>query len=189
MNYTPIPSDELALFNALDDIQVVFDIGARTDTDYVHLKPGIELHAFEPNPIFFQELKDKIGDRPHTYLNNYGLGDKSGMFAYSNALQMFEGGEGGESDAIREDQRLEIRLLDGYCAEKGITRIDFLKIDTEGYDYQVLKGGEKAIKMSRYIQYEHWNDRLQFHDLLENDFYMTYIGGRNVFCQRKYPLV
>ena len=180
--HTTIPKDELELFSSLKNIKVVFDVGARTDTDYIRLKPKIELHAFEPNPEFFRDLKEKVGDRPNTYLNNYGLGDKHGLFPYSNERQMFSGGEEGE---VQKDQMLEMRLLDGYCAEKGITRIDFLKIDTEGYDYQVLTGGIHSIKMCRYIQYEHWNDRLKFHDILMDDFYMTYIGGRNVFCQRK----
>ena len=68
--------------------------------------------------------------------------------------------------------------------ENDIKKIDFLKIDTEGYDYNVLLGGIEAIKITRYIQYEHWNNKWQFHDLLNNDFWMKYIGGRNVLCQR-----
>lgn len=173
---------ELDLFKELKDIQVVFDVGARTDIEYTKIKPDIELHAFEPNPEFFALLQEQLEGRPKTYLNNFGLGDVEGVFKYNDGLQMFVGGEGKVESGAKE---LPIKRLDDYVVEKGITHIDFLKIDTEGYDFKVLQGGTEAIKLCRYIQYEHWDNKEQFHVLLEEDFHMTYIGGRNVFCQRK----
>ena len=70
-------------------------------------------------------------------------------------------------------------------AEHKIEQIDFLKIDTEGFDYKVLQGAGEVIKKCRYIQYEHWNDRLCFHDILDSSFIICYIGGRNVLCIRR----
>ena len=183
MSQTPIPDTELEYFKSIPRCKVVFDVGARTDSDYIRLKPDIELHAFEPNPDFFNELKDKIGNRPNTYLNNYGLGDIAGIFKYDDGRQAFVGGE--EKAVIDGKRELEVKTLDWYVGKMGITNIDFLKIDTEGYDFKVLKGGYHTVKMCRYIQYEHWNDRLQFHDILDGTFDMTYIGGRNVFCKRR----
>lgn len=177
---TRIPSDELEIFKSLDDVKVVFDVGARTDTDYLDLKPDIELHAFEPNPEFFAELQAKVGTRP-ARLNNFGLSDISGVMPYNDGRQGFVGGE--EQD-IKEGRLLPLRTLDWYVHENDIQRIDFLKIDTEGYDFRVLLGGLEAIKRCRYIQYEHWNDRKRFHILLGHEFEMTYIGGRNVLCKR-----
>ena len=78
-----------------------------------------------------------------------------------------------------------ITTLDWYIDKYNIKRIDFLKIDAEGYDFKVLKGGQKAIDLARYIQYEHWDNKEQFHQLLGKDFDMEYIGGRNVLCKRK----
>jgi FkbM family methyltransferase len=182
MIHTDMPKGELELFASLGDIQVVFDVGARADVEYVRLKPDIELHAFEPNDEFFAQLKEKLGDRPNTYLNNYGLGDREDVVGYDRNSQSFLDGE---ANPGRGEVAFPIKTLDGYCAEQGIERIDFLKIDTEGYDFKVLQGGTETIKLCRYIQYEHWNDRLEFHTLLAEDFYMTYIGDRNVFCQRK----
>jgi len=39
----------------------------------------------------------------------------------------------------------EMRTLVSFCQEQGIGEIDFLKIDTEGYDLEVLKGAEQML--------------------------------------------
>ena len=179
--HTPIPPEELERFKSLEDIKVVFDVGARADVDYITIKPDIEFHAFEPNPEFFQQLKEKVGDRPNTWLNKYGLSDIPGAGIYNDSRQGFVGGE--EPD-ITEGRSLPLRTLDWYVKENNIQQIDFLKIDTEGYDFKVLLGGLKTIPKCRYIQYEHWNDLKRFHLLLGHDFKMEYIGYRNVFCTR-----
>lgn len=183
MSHTAIPQHELDVFDSLGDIKVVFDVGARADVDYIQLKPDIELHAFEPNPIFFQQLQDKIGDRPHTFLNNFGLGDIEGEEIYNEQRQAFKGGE--ETGIEGGEWKLPIKTLDWYVGQKGIERIDFLKIDTEGYDFKVLMGGLKTIQMCQTIQYEHWHNLIQFHELLLSDFNMEYIGERNVVCRRR----
>lgn len=181
--HTPIPPRELEIFESLKDINVVFDVGARADDDYVRLKPHIILHAFEPNLEFFQQLKDKIGDRPNTFLNNYGLGDKDAEVGYNNGRQMFLGGE--EKTQLTANAFYKMRTLDSYVNEHGIAKIDFLKIDVEGYDYQVLMGGAATISKCHYIQYEYWDNKLQYHDLLETRFDMLYYGFRNVLCTNK----
>lgn len=181
--HTPLPQKELEIFAALPDIRVVFDVGARTDTEYIKIRPDIEFHAFEPNPDFFDELCKNVGKRKKTYLINYGLSDTPGNQMYNNDRQMFLYGE--ELSVKEGHQNLPLTTLDEYCKKQGVNFIDFLKVDTEGYDYKVLCGGHDILKNTRYLQYEYWNNKEQFHQLLENDWYMTYIGDRNVFCERK----
>lgn len=181
-DHTPIPSDEIEMFKSLRDIKVVFDVGARADTDYLDLKPDIELHAFEPNPEFFQQLVEKVGDRPNTYLNNFGLADVTGTMLYNKGRQGFIGGE--EVTIKGGEYMLELKTLDAYVHEHNIKQIDFLKIDAEGYDFRVLLGGLNTIPKCRYIQYEHWDDLRRFHILLGQYFKMEYVGNRNVLCTR-----
>jgi FkbM family methyltransferase len=45
-------------------------------------------------------------------------------------------------------------LLDNFCKKKKITRIELLKIDTEGHEFQVLKGGKKILNKTKIIQVE-----------------------------------
>ena len=44
--------------------------------------------------------------------------------------------------------------LDNFCEKKNITRIELLKIDTEGHELQVLKGGKKILNKTKIIQVE-----------------------------------
>lgn len=182
MEHTLIPPEELDVFSKLEDIQVVIDVGARADTDYTRLKPDIELHAFEPNPEFFKQLSEALEGHQNVYLNNYGLGDEEGEFEYHNGIQGFVEGE---APVISGERLLPVKTLDWYIKQKRIKRIDFLKVDVEGYDFKVLLGGEKALKITKYLQYEYWDDKEEFHELLEKDFDMEYIGYRNVLCMNK----
>ena len=51
--------------------------------------------------------------------------------------------------------------LDDYCKEYGIEFIDFLKIDTEGSELPILRGGTLILPKIKYIQFEYggcWKD-------------------------------
>lgn len=173
---------ELEEFRKLQDIKVVFDVGARDNIDYIEVNPKATYHLFEPNPVLFAELKRKVGKRKRVFLNNFGLGDKEEMGNYNVKIESF-----GTSEALPKGSDgpfYPIQTLDGYIAEHKLRRLDFIKIDTEGYDYKVLLGGPKAIKMARYIQYEHWDNTEQFVELLKDSFDMKDIGQRNIFCTR-----
>ena len=41
-------------------------------------------------------------------------------------------------------ETIKISTVDAYCKEKGIARIDLLKIDTEGYELPVLRGARNT---------------------------------------------
>jgi len=45
--------------------------------------------------------------------------------------------------------------IDQYCEKNKIDKIEFLKIDTDGYDLDVLRGAISMIKHTKYIQIEH----------------------------------
>jgi FkbM family methyltransferase len=51
--------------------------------------------------------------------------------------------------ADQMDVLVEVSTLDGLCADVGMTRLDFVKIDVEGAELHVLQGGEHAIKTLR----------------------------------------
>lgn len=181
MTHTVIPEDELKVFASLPNVKVVFDVGAREDVDYLILKPGIKLHCFEPDPVTFQELKANVGNIPNVYLNNFGLGDVAGHYEFGGQVT-------GKRLEKPTDSSIEIKLLDDYVRQRRIKRIDFLKIDVEGFDERVLIGGKETIKKCRYIQYEQAinSSKYGFNKFLpEDQFDMYYIGYRNVLGVRK----
>lgn len=170
--------NDLEVFKSLKGIEVVVDVGSR-HIPYLEVRPKATYHLFEPNPEFFAQLPTG----PNIFANNYGLGDVKEMRRYNTNSQAFDGGEIGELNGTL----MQIRTLDWYIKSKKIERIDFLKIDTEGYDYKVLLGGKKAIKLAKYIQYETWHKPQQFVDLLGKDFDFKDVGYRNILCTRKSP--
>lgn len=57
----------------------------------------------------------------------------------------------GETHIARGEERgdsVAMLSLDEYCARKGIPRIDYLKIDVEGYETEVLSGARRIIAAS-----------------------------------------
>ena len=146
-----MPIEEQGLFSSLKNIQVVFDVGARIDMDYIRLKPGIEIHYFEPNPEFAKELK---GGK----VNTIGLSDVEGRMMYYKDTQSFvvKGWKGGT---------FNLTTLDKYALD--IPRIDFLKIDCEGMDYRILCGGKETLKKTKHVQFEFSAGIQAFADVLK----------------------
>jgi FkbM family methyltransferase len=67
--------------------------------------------------------------------------------------------------------------LDDFCEQNGIKRLDFIKIDTDGHEYEVLKGGLKVIaefkptvifEVGLYVMEEHG---------IDFSFYAQYFGS------------
>ena len=57
------------------------------------------------------------------------------------------------------NKKISITTLEKYCNEKKIEKIDFLKIDTQGYELEVLKGLKKKISIVNLILFEHHFDK------------------------------
>ena len=51
-------------------------------------------------------------------------------------------------------------LLEDYLVEKNINKIDLLKIDTEGYEYETLLGLRNKLKNVKLILFEHHYDNM-----------------------------
>ena len=184
---TPLPKEEIELFKQLKDLKVIFDVGARVDIDYLEIWPDAEHHLFEPNPEFFDELYKKVEGKPNVHANKYGLGDKNQIMGYANGLQSFVDSMAINNPYAAGNLLLPMKTLDTYLLETGIRQIDFLKMDTEGYELKILLGATNWFHIIRYIQYEHWgiHNNKMIIGLLQDDFEIKNIGYRNMFCMNK----
>ena len=144
---------------------VCFDIGANIGVYTCVLGlisgAGTNIHAFEP--------ADHIRRKLHRNLQLNGL---AGVSANSFALgaaetesKFFEVKEGtfrgGVSSFVRNEnidrmkesnfteRRVQVRMLDNYVSEASPPRINFLKIDVEGFELEVLRGGIRTIDRFR----------------------------------------
>ena len=146
---------------------VLFDVGANTG-DYSRALadafPGGRIFAFEPNPNTFQILKRNLNGSKVNCIPT-GLGSSAGtgaLHVYPDDLITAHASRCAEVltqlRGCTEPKRVPftVTTLDSFCEEHAIARIDLLKIDTEGYELDVLKGARKMLERDRIgmIQFE-----------------------------------
>ena len=159
--------------------------------------------SFEASPINFKKLKSnnesftKKFKNTKIYLENVGVGNsdeiiKINQFLESSSSTLKPIDE--ESSYFKKkffflrkknDGKLyykidiKIVLLRDYLINNKIEKIDLLKIDTEGYEYEVILGLREEIKKVEYIYFEHHFDNMILKNyklrdinqkLLENNF-------------------
>ena len=112
------------------------------------------IHAFEPAPGPFARLKSRHGATPGVTLVNAGLGREPGAIEFNiydnqtlnSFLPMLPAGAstlGGPK--LVETRSVPVFSLDSYAASSGLAHISLLKIDTQGYELQVLQGAERTL--------------------------------------------
>jgi FkbM family methyltransferase len=177
--------EELTGFKAhKEQFKVVFDVGARGNIEFIEIHPNCEYHLFEPQVTYVNHLKEVTKDMPYVFVNHCGLGDvpvKAAKF-YHN-VESFEPHPFIQSVHVEGDE-FEISTVSKYCWERKIAKIDFLKIDTEGFDYRVLLGAKDMIEQNRikYIQFEYWDGVRKFHDLLSDKYEMWFMSeDKNIY--------
>ena len=170
---------------------VVFDVGANVG-DWSMLArnalPESQLHAFEIVESTYAVLRDRCAGKAGLVLNNFGLSDRSGTIT----MHLFDGTNeltshvayphGGYREVI-----CPVRRGDEYMRERGIERIDFLKIDVEGAEHLVLHGFGAMLDAGQIdvIQFEYGKVNIITHFLLR-DFY-EFLESRGYLVGKLFP--
>lgn len=132
--------------------RTVFDVGARTDDYLVRLNQDCDFHLFEPMSESFQQLQQKVTGNSRVRAVNTALGNEKGEVLIHPDTQSIHKRPHGESTPTT----IVIQTLDEYCQQAEVESIDFMKIDVEGYELDVLRGGEGMIRNHvRTIQFEY----------------------------------
>jgi len=152
----------------LSESSVVFDVGANIGNYALSLGRSISsknIYCFEPNPYAYALLVKNTESISGIKNYNFGLGDveqNTNMYIYGHAKETEHGSvfksvlDGMHHSKDTESIPISISTLDHFCAQENINQIDFLKIDTEGFELSVLKGGEKMLESRniKIIQFE-----------------------------------
>lgn len=108
------------------------------------------VHAFEPIPSFRALAQENLALNLLTTrvsLNEMGLGEKAGEFTVHTFSGLPSGhasvSDLGRADAVPHHCRVE--ALDAYVRRVGLERLDFMKIDVEGFERDVLAGAMKVL--------------------------------------------
>ena len=151
----PELNGEAQFFNKISkQIQLIFDVGCRTDTEFLNFNG--EVHYFDPVKNFIDTLSKQKNSNSLSVFNDCGLGDvKTESYYYPKYQSFYDRTKScGVSD---ENNKIFLKIIRGdeYVKDKGINHIDFLKIDTEGYEFKVLKGFGEFLKSVGIIQFEY----------------------------------
>lgn len=142
-----------------DGTLVLFDVGANVG-EYTKLllnyfgEKEVTIHSFEPSGITFETLERNVrGEK--VILNHVGLGkEKSEAILYydrenSGMASLYDRQLDYLGMELSKKEKVRIIPLDEYCRENGIEKIDFLKMDVEGNELDVLQGAEHMLRESR----------------------------------------
>jgi FkbM family methyltransferase len=139
------------LVNKNENVNIV-DIGANVGLYSLYAKflPKSQFYSFEPYKFTYDILNDniKLNDITNVKTYNFGIADKKGK-TILNVCLTHDGLHTMGDNPLRfsniTPMEVEIDTLDNIFFNNNI-KVDFIKIDTEGYEYFILKGGEQTIK-------------------------------------------
>ncbi len=138
----------------------VFDIGANKGQFLGMLLKELNghlesVHSFEPGCQSFSLLKETPHGSVPVKFNQCAVSDKPGraeLFydkAGSELASLTQRDLSFKNRNFDEHESVELITLDKYCDDHKITQIDWLKIDVEGHELDVLRGGVEMIKSEK----------------------------------------
>jgi FkbM family methyltransferase len=159
-NYFILPEDkEIKLtkffIKNLKENSVFYDIGANVGYYSLLAKQIIqigEVHSFEPVSEIFKILKENLSKKQNIFLNQLALFNKEGQIDFYDTIKISSVGSAFNPALLRNHDllvaskkiKVQTTTLDKYCYN--YSRPDFLKIDVEGAEREVIEGGIKILK-------------------------------------------
>tara|TARA_Y100000591_G_scaffold183261_1_gene158215 strand:- start:821 stop:1534 length:714 start_codon:yes stop_codon:yes gene_type:complete len=165
----------------------IIDVGAHFGETIITFKKNFnikKIYSFEASPINFEILKKKFSNNlKNIEIHNFGIGahiseDVINQTAESSSSTINTINKNSKYFKRKlkilkiKDQNLFIKkipikiiTLDDFIEKNKIDIIDILKIDTEGYELNVLKGLKKNYNKIKIIYFEHHYD-----DMIEKNY-------------------
>jgi FkbM family methyltransferase len=122
----------LAALRSCSKFRLAVDVGAHLGFWSRHLSTVFEnVHAFEPSKVY----RDLLAlNAPKVTIHPTALGDKEGEG--SLLVPKVNSGAAFLTKTIKGNESVSIRPLDSFSLDC----VDFIKIDCEGFEYQVIQG-------------------------------------------------
>jgi FkbM family methyltransferase len=147
------------LYSLIKQGDTIIDVGANVGEITLHAAKIVDqtghVHAFEPDPKNYIRLTTNLNLNKFSNISHHklGLGDEAGTFVIGNVDERNRGMNRIIHSSITSDNasKIEVTTLDNYVKEKNVTHLNLVKIDVEGFEYNVLKGGVKTLDTFRPI--------------------------------------
>lgn len=147
------------LLNYLERSEIIFDIGANIGQTSFNMistqkvkKLNPTIYSFEPYPKTFNKLKTNIALNKNKNIKAYnlGLGTEKGTLHMMQHSPTNSGGFRMTEDPANGIS-VPVISLDEFVSENHLSKVDFIKIDVEGFEVQVIQGAIKTIETFRPI--------------------------------------
>lgn len=192
-NGDPDTNGEYALMRSIADrISVFADIGYNHgfSSDFMaKVQPGVKIIGFEPNPQLAKEAKHKIimtalSDEA-VENHSFHIHDKeTGVSSLSQRTEFNPSFRSGFTQI-----KVGVAKLDNFISELNPQQNKdlFLKIDVEGYEAKVIRGGQEVLRKFKPIGYfEYANGWLEAKERFRDLFY--HLDSIDYSCYRITPL-
>ncbi|WP_254563343.1 FkbM family methyltransferase [Oscillatoria sp. HE19RPO] len=138
-------------------IHTIFDIGANVGQTAIKFSKKFttsEIYCFEPVQKTFKELQANV--KPYKNIHPYCLGfgkrhETKEIYIYSKSVLASCIAESPVISSRKscDVATLELETIDAYCQKHQISSIDILKVDTEGFDFEVIQGAQQLLENKR----------------------------------------
>lgn len=147
---------DLDRIKPLAEFKVVLDVGAnvgQSTSVYVEKFKHAKIFSFEPFTESFEKLQLKSRINKNVACFQKALGNSSGQMKVQlqekSTQNSLSTNRNKVNHAGAKTELIEVITLDEFVKTKGISQIDFIKIDTEGFETEVLMGGEDIIRSGK----------------------------------------
>lgn len=133
--------------------KVICDVGANSEApvaDYFVRHHGFTAYLFEPQESCVSKLQERFKEKSEVTIIKAALGDNTGAMPLFESADgpggecatLYNGNDPWQEIAVNKSKQKMIQVYrgDDLFEKYGIENIGVLKIDTEGFDYNVLKG-------------------------------------------------
>jgi FkbM family methyltransferase len=138
---------------------VFLDVGANIGVYTAHIlreRPTAHAYLFEPVRAHYEACLARFAGNERVVVEHCALGDENARSTIWKPKHN-PGGNVIDAEIVArrkgfmdfKPEEIAVRVFDEYAREKGIEEVDFIKSDTEGYDYRVLRGMLPFLARSR----------------------------------------
>lgn len=140
----------------------VFDVGFNLG-DWsalaLEINPNLQIHGFEADPGIFDHARQRFEGKGSVVVNPAGLSVEAGKRVFYSI-----GGESGLGSmyqhpeaSLQRPVEITFTTVTEYCRERGIQHIDYMKIDVEGGEFDVMRGAETLMNEGKidFIHFEY----------------------------------
>ena len=132
----------------------IIDVGVAKGTDFLLKEfPKAKFFFIEPNPLFFNFIENTLVKKYNSKLFKIAAGNENGpkkLLSSGGFSSFYER----QDYKVKEKIEVNISKLDEILKNESLNGKNLLKIDTEGFELEVLKGATKILESISYLVLE-----------------------------------